>query len=42
MTSQVLALRGHLIVEQVTCAVMEATGDYWDRFTTSSRTLGSR
>ena len=32
MTSQVLALRGHLIVEQVTCAVMEATGDYWKPF----------
>ena len=30
MTNQVLALREHLIAEQVTCAVMEATGDYWD------------
>ena len=28
MTSQVLALREHLIAEQVTCVVMEATGDY--------------
>ena len=27
-TNQVLALREHLIAEQVTCAVMEATGDY--------------
>ena len=26
MTGQILALRDHLIVEQVTCAVMEATG----------------
>ena len=32
MTSQVLALREHLIAEQVTCAVMEATGDYWKPF----------
>jgi len=29
MTNQVMALREHLIAEQVTCAVMEATGDYW-------------
>lgn len=28
MTSQILALREHLVAEQVTCAVMEATGDY--------------
>ena len=32
MTSQVLALRDHLIAEQVICAVMEATGDYWKPF----------
>ncbi len=32
MTSQVLALREHLIAEQVTCVVMEATGDYWKPF----------
>ena len=32
MTSQVLALRDHLVSEQVTCAVMEATGDYWKPF----------
>jgi transposase len=32
MTNQVLALREHLIAEQVTCAVMEATGDYWKPF----------
>ncbi|QCO97180.1 IS110 family transposase [Arthrobacter sp. 24S4-2] len=31
-TNQVLALREHLIAEQVTCAVMEATGDYWKPF----------
>ena len=32
MTNQVLALRDHLIAEQVTCVVMEATGDYWKPF----------
>ena len=32
MTNQVLALREHLIAEQVTCVVMEATGDYWKPF----------
>jgi transposase len=32
MTKQVLALRDHLVDEQVTCAVMEATGDYWKPF----------
>jgi transposase len=32
MTSQVLALRDHLIEQRVTCAVMEATGDYWKPF----------
>ena len=32
MTNQVLALREHLISEQVTCVVMEATGDYWKPF----------
>ena len=32
MTNQILALRDHLIAEQVTCAVMEATGDYWKPF----------
>lgn len=32
MTNQVLALREHLIGEQVTCVVMEATGDYWKPF----------
>jgi len=31
-TSQILALREHLITEQVTSAVMEATGDYWKPF----------
>jgi len=31
-TNQVLALRDHLIAEQVRCAVMEATGDYWKPF----------
>lgn len=29
VTNQVLALREHLIAEQVTLVVMEATGDYW-------------
>ena len=32
MTSQVLALRDHLVEQRVTCAVMEATGDYWKPF----------
>ena len=32
MTNQVLALRDHLVTERVTCAVMEATGDYWKPF----------
>ncbi len=31
-TNQVLALREHLVAEQVTCVVMEATGDYWKPF----------
>src|SRR5450432_3713997 len=31
-TSQGLALRDHLVAERVTCAVMEATGDYWKPF----------
>jgi transposase len=32
MTNQVLALREHLLAEQVSCVVMEATGDYWKPF----------
>ena len=32
VTSQMLALREHLIAEQVTLAVLEATGDYWKPF----------
>ena len=32
VTSQVLALREHLIAEAVTLVVMEATGDYWKPF----------
>jgi hypothetical protein len=32
MTSQVLALRDHLIGQQVTCVVMEATSDCWKPF----------
>jgi len=31
-TNQVLALGEHLMTEQVTCVVMEATGDYWKPF----------
>ena len=31
-TNQVLALRDHLIAEQVTLVVMEATSDYWKPF----------
>lgn len=32
MTGQILALRDHLVEQQVTCVVMEATGDYWKPF----------
>jgi transposase len=32
MTADILALREHLIAEQVSCVVMEATGDYWKPF----------
>ena len=32
ITNQILALREHLVAEQVTCVVMEATGDYWKPF----------
>ncbi len=32
VTTQVLALREHLIAAQVTLVVMEATGDYWKPF----------
>lgn len=32
MTGQILALREHLAAQQVTCVVMEATGDYWKPF----------
>ena len=32
VTNQVLALREHLVEQRVTCAVMEATGDYWKPF----------
>lgn len=32
LTSRILALRDHLVREQVTCIVMEATGDYWKPF----------
>jgi len=32
MTSQILALREHLVDQQVTCVVMEATSDYWKPF----------
>ena len=32
MSSQILALRDHLVAERVTCVVMEATGDYWKPF----------
>src|SRR5680860_239427 len=31
-TNQVLALREHLVAEKVTCAVLEATSDYWKPF----------
>ena len=32
MTGQILALRDHLVEQRITCAVMEATGDYWKPF----------
>jgi transposase len=32
MAGRILALRDHLAAEQVTCVVMEATGDYWKPF----------
>ncbi|SCL19781.1 Transposase [Micromonospora inyonensis] len=32
MTSQILTLREHLVDQQVTCVVMEATSDYWKPF----------
>ncbi len=32
MTAGILALRGHLLEGEVTCVVMEATGDYWKPF----------
>src|ERR1035437_3951118 len=32
VTSQILALRDHLIAEKVTLVVMEATGDFWKPF----------
>lgn len=31
-TNQILALREHVAAARVTCAVMEATGDYWKPF----------
>ena len=31
-TNQILALREHLLAENVTCVVMEATGAYWKPF----------
>jgi transposase len=32
MSSQILALREHLVAERITCAVMEPTSDYWKPF----------
>jgi transposase len=31
-TSQILALREHLIAEKLTCVVIESTSDYWKPF----------
>ena len=42
VTNQVLALRDHLISEQVTLVVMEATSDYWKPFYYLLETPGSR
>jgi hypothetical protein len=32
MSNQILALRDHLLAEQVTCVVIEATSDFWKPF----------
>lgn len=32
MTGQIVALREHLLAAEVSCVVMEATGDYWKPF----------
>ncbi|MDT5260333.1 MAG: hypothetical protein QOD10_5413 [Mycobacterium sp.] len=32
MSNEILALREHLVGEEVTCVVMESTGDYWKPF----------
>lgn len=32
LRADVLRLRDYLIDQQITCAVMEATGDYWKPF----------
>ncbi len=32
MPAEILALRDYLVNQQITCAVMEATGDYWKPF----------
>ncbi|WP_431972385.1 IS110 family transposase [Nocardia sp. bgisy134] len=32
MTGQILALREHLVAQQVSCVVLEATSDYWKPF----------
>jgi hypothetical protein len=32
MSNEILALREYLIAEEVTCVVMESTGDYWKPF----------
>lgn len=32
MTTQILALRDHLIEQKVTCVVMDSTGDSWKPF----------
>ncbi len=37
-TSQILALREHLVAANVTCVVIESTSDYWNRSTTCSTT----
>ena len=37
VTNQVLALRDHLVAEQVSLVVMEATSDYWKPFYSAPR-----
>jgi transposase len=37
-TTEILALREHLIAAQVSCVVIESTSEYWKPFITCSKT----